>query len=76
MFPKGSGRDVYPETRALPEIWNDWDKFGAAAKNMEVQSAKLVAAAESGDVAAIGAQLQNLGKSCGGCHKPFRAEKK
>ncbi len=76
LFPKGSGRDVYPETRALPEIWNDWDKFGAAAKNMEVQSAKLVAAAESGDVAAIGAQLQNLGKSCGGCHKPFRAEKK
>jgi cytochrome c556 len=25
--------------------------------------------------AVIGAQLQNVGKACGGCHKPFRKEK-
>ncbi|MCH8155659.1 MAG: hypothetical protein IH786_10430, partial [Proteobacteria bacterium] len=24
---------------------------------------------------AIGAQLENLGKACGSCHKPFRAKK-
>jgi cytochrome c556 len=36
----------------------------------------MVEVAGGGDVGAIGAQLKNLGKACGGCHKPFRAEKK
>ena len=76
LFPEGTGRDNYPETRALPELWNDWAKFEAAAKDLQVQSATLAEVAEGGDLAAIGAQLQNLGKACGSCHKPFRAKKK
>ena len=75
LFPKGTGRDNYPETRALPKLWNDWARFEAAAKDLQVQSAKLAEVAEGGDLAAIGAQLQNLGKACGSCHKPFRAKK-
>ncbi len=75
LFPKGTGRDNYPETRALPELWNDLAKFEASAKDLQVQSAKLAEVAEGGDIAAIGAQLQNLGKACGSCHKPFRAKK-
>jgi cytochrome c556 len=31
--------------------------------------------AASRDVGAIGAQLKNMGKACGGCHKPFRQKK-
>ncbi len=76
LFPKGTGRDSYPEPRALPELWNDRARFEAAAKDLQVQSAKLTAVAEGGDLAAIGAQLENLGKACGSCHKPFRAKKK
>ena len=76
LFPKGTGQDNYPETRALPELWNDLAKFEASAKDLQVQSAKLAAVAEGGDLAAIGAQLENLGKACGSCHKPFRAKKK
>ncbi len=75
LFPKGTGRDAYPETRALPALWNDWARFEAGAENLQIQSAKLAEVAEGGDLGAIGAQLQNLGKACGGCHKPFRAEK-
>lgn len=76
LFPPGTSNADVADSRALPKIWEDRAKFDAAAKELEVQSAKLITAAEGGDAGAIGAQLQNLGKACGGCHKPFRAEKK
>jgi cytochrome c556 len=72
VFPKGSG---VGESRAKPEIWQDWDKFLAVYGTYKAEAAKLAEVAGSGDLAAIGAQLGNLGKSCGGCHKPFRKEK-
>ncbi len=39
------------------------------------EAAKLAEVAGNGDLKAIGAQLGNLGRSCGGCHKPYRKEK-
>ncbi len=72
MFPKDSDFGV---TRARPEIWTRWDDFVKAAKAMEVEAAKLVEVAGSGDRGAIGAQLGAVGKTCGGCHKPFREKK-
>ena len=36
---------------------------------------KLAEAADSGDMAAVGAAMGNLGQACGGCHKPFRKPK-
>ncbi len=64
------------KTRAKPDIWKEWDKFAAAAKATSTESAKLAQVAKGGDMAAIKAQFGALGKSCGGCHKPFRAKKK
>ena len=75
LFPEGTSQFEFANTRALPAIWDDFSKFEAAAKAMEVESAKMVEVAEGGDLAAIGGQLQNLGKACGGCHKPFRQKK-
>lgn len=72
IFPEGSG---VGETRAKPEIWRDWAKFEAAAKALQSASGELARVAEGGDMAAIGAQLGEVGKACGGCHKPFRKEK-
>lgn len=63
-------------TRAKPDIWKEWNKFVAAAKAMETESDKLAQVAKGGDMVAIKAQFGALGKSCGGCHKPFRAKKK
>jgi len=63
------------KTDAKPDIWKDWDKFAAAAKKMGEESGKLAEVAKGGDAAAIGAQVKELGKSCGGCHKPFRKPK-
>ncbi len=76
LFPKGSGKEA-GESRALAAIWEKWDDFEAAIKRLQDESAKLVEVAKGGDMAAIGAQVGALGKKgCGGCHKPFREEKK
>ena len=63
------------KTDAKPDVWQDWEKFTTAAKKMGEESGKLAKVAQSGDMAAIGAQVKALGKSCGGCHKPFRKPK-
>ena len=62
-------------TDAKPEVWQDWDKFVAAAEALEAEGAKLADIAASGDMAAIGGQVKALGKACGDCHKPFRKPK-
>jgi cytochrome c556 len=76
VFPEGTSLAEVPadgENGAKPEIWQQWDKFTAAAENLEIQANKLADIAENGgDVAAIGVQLGELGKACGGCHEPFR----
>lgn len=76
VFPKGTTQEeAGVDSEAKPEIWKEWDKFTAAAKNLETQATKLAEIAAGGDVAAIGAQLGELGKACGGCHEPFRKKK-
>lgn len=72
IFPEGSGEG---ETRALPAIWQDRAKFDGVVKDFNAATAKLAEAAAGGDMAAIGAALQEVGKGCGSCHKPFRKEK-
>ncbi|MEX2649502.1 MAG: cytochrome c [Alphaproteobacteria bacterium] len=72
VFPEGS---AVGDSRAKPEIWTDWAKFEAGGKALQTATADLVAAAEGGDMAAIAAAAGKVGEACGGCHKPFRAEK-
>lgn len=62
-------------TDAKPDVWQDWDKFVAAAEALKEEGGKLADVAAAGDMAAIGAQVKNLGKACGDCHKPFRKPK-
>jgi len=62
--------------RAKPEIWDDWDGFSARIDQFRAASAELVAAAESGEAAAVGAALNGVGQSCSGCHRPYRAPKR
>lgn len=76
MFPKGTGPGALPgKTRAKAEIWTDWNGFVAAAMKMKAGGEALVAAAESGDKAKVGAALKMTGASCGQCHKPYRGPK-
>lgn len=73
IFPEGSDMG---DTRAKPVIWQEWDKFQGRIKDLNAAAEKLSQIAESGDMAAVGAQLKEVGEACGGCHKPYREEKK
>ena len=73
--------DVFPEgsyggkSQAKPEIWQQWDKFAAAADTLAAAAGRLEAVARAGDPAAVGAAAGAVGDACGGCHKPFRIKK-
>ena len=72
IFPPDSD---FGQTRAKPEIWQQPEKFKAVVKAYQDATVVLVQAAKSGDMAAIGDAMGGVGKSCGGCHKPFRKPK-
>ena len=69
LFPKGTDNDKLgaKATRAKMAIWTDWDKFKMDADALKSAAMKVA----SGDLAAA----KGIGKSCGGCHKAFRAPK-
>ncbi len=77
MFREGTGPGGagITDTRAKPEIWSDWKGFTAQAAALEDAGNALIAAVEAGDRAALGAALDQAGKSCGSCHKPYRTPK-
>ena len=47
-------------------------KFLAAAEAFEAATAKLVTAADSGDLSKVKPQFGAVAQNCEGCHKPFR----
>ena len=73
VFPKGTDNGSY-KTAALPKIWEDWAGFEKAAQALDTASADLASVAASGDKQKIAAAFGNLGKACGGCHKPYRVK--
>jgi cytochrome c556 len=60
------------KSRALPEIYSNAAKFEEAQDRFQADAAKLVATVNSGDEAAIKAQIGAIGKNCGSCHETFR----
>jgi cytochrome c556 len=72
IFPANSGPMDVADTGALAEIWEQPEKFKQVVSDFQDAAAKFAAVAEGGDMNAIGDGLGALGKTCGGCHKPFR----
>ncbi|MGE0725651.1 MAG: cytochrome c [Alphaproteobacteria bacterium] len=72
-FPRGSGPESGVKTRALPAIWEKPADYRAAIDKFGLETAKLVAAAETGQNATVAAQHGEVGKACGACHNGFRA---
>ena len=71
LFPEGS---THPDSRAKPEIWEDWEAYVAASKALETAAEGVIqAAADGGD---LGAATQKVFLSCKGCHDAFRAPEK
>jgi len=75
MFPAGTqmggGKG---ETWAKADIWSDGAKFSAAITAYSEQTAKLAQVAGTGKDP-MAAQMAEVGKTCGGCHTPFRQPK-
>ncbi len=61
------------KTRAKAEIWQDWAKFETAFDDWQAAVAALADVAGDGQPA-LAAAVSGLGKSCGGCHKPFKTK--
>ncbi len=69
IFPAGSGGD---NTRAKDEIWEDTEEFKTAVTAFQDASADLLDSVYAGDLNAIQDAIGSVGRTCGGCHRPFR----
>lgn len=70
IFPEGS---LGEGSRALPDIWDDAAGFGEALSAFQSAADALAEAARAGDMTAVGDAAAGLGRTCGGCHRPYRA---
>lgn len=68
-FPAGSDT---ANSKAKPEIWKEHDKFVGGSDKLQGDTAKLSAAAKSGDLAAIKTAFGATGQTCKSCHDSFR----
>ena len=69
---------LYPEsdrgkTKLKSKALKNKDDFMQAARNFEDETAKLAAAAKTGDLNAIKAQFGAAANTCKGCHSEFKS---
>ena len=69
LFPPGTEGG---KTNALAKIWDARAGFDKALADAQAAAQSMIGATASNDIATIGKALGALGKSCGGCHKPYR----
>jgi cytochrome c556 len=72
LFPKGS---TDPNSRALPAIWTNWDKFEELAKQLEHQGMSLSNAAGAEDDENLKEKANKMFATCKSCHDQFRKPK-
>ena len=68
------GSDKGAETRALPKIWTENDKFRAAAAKLQEEMAKLNVAAKTGNIDSVKPAVGAVGQACKACHDTYRKE--
>ncbi|NNJ91947.1 MAG: cytochrome c [Gammaproteobacteria bacterium] len=68
-FPEDSTGE---DSSALEDIWMDFENFEQKMADFKKAAKGMNMAAQSGDKAAVGKAMGALGKSCKGCHKPFK----
>ena len=62
------------KSRAKPEIWKDAAKFKESSDKLVTETAKLEAAAKTGNLDTIKVAFGAVGGSCKACHDVFRSE--
>ena len=71
-FIDRTAREEGYDTEALAAIWDQPEEFASATLKLQETSAALVEAAGTGDAAAVGAAVKEMGGSCKNCHDQFR----
>lgn len=71
-FIQGTPQPSTTGKGAKADIWKDWDKFKKLQGDLQANTAKLAAAAKSGNADAIKTAFGDTGKSCKACHDAFR----
>lgn len=71
-FIQGTPQPSTTGKGAKADIWKEWDKFKKMQGDLQAATAKLSAAAKSGDAEAIKTAFGETGKSCKACHDAFR----
>ena len=75
MWPQGTDSTAMPgKTRAKAEAWTTYPKVAEKGKEFNAAAVELASVAGNG-LEALQAAVGAVGKTCGGCHKPFREEK-
>ncbi|MBR9863913.1 c-type cytochrome [Neptunicoccus cionae] len=73
MWPEGSDNVAMAgKTAALPEIWTTFPKITESSQAL-VAAAESMASVAGNDLDSLRGAMGEIGKSCGGCHKSFRA---
>jgi cytochrome c556 len=72
-FIAGTDKGAIP-TRAKPEIWTDTAKFKDSSDKLVAESAKLAAAAKTGNLDSLKTAFTATAGSCKACHDAFRKE--
>lgn len=73
-WPQGSDSTAMPgKTRAKAEAWTTYPKVAEKGKAFNEAAAALAKVAGNG-LEALQGGVGAVGKTCGGCHKPFREE--
>ena len=72
MFPAGT--EKANGTKALPAIWSNKADFEAKSKGLGDAAEKLVTLAEANDTAGFATQFTAVGRSCGACHREYKAK--
>ena len=62
------------DTRALPAIWTEQAKFKERSDALQANTAKLNAAAKTGNLDAIKTAFGATGQSCKACHDAYRKD--
>jgi cytochrome c556 len=70
----GPGTDKGAPTKAKPEIWAEQAKFKDAGDKLMAESAKLAAAAKTGNLDALKAAFGATAGTCKACHDAYRSQ--
>ncbi|MDG2466964.1 MAG: cytochrome c [Alphaproteobacteria bacterium] len=68
-FPEGSDMG---DTKARPEIWENWADFTAKAEANYDAAVTLAELAAAGDTDALPMAMKALSDTCGACHKLYK----